>query len=285
MMKILVTGGSGYLGIELLKQAVLDPDIEVHATWFSHSLEIPEVHSYQLDLRDSVATVKLLERIMPNCIVHTAALMGSDALQPADAPGVAEPLIVEGTGTLARWCAHSETRMVHLSTDVVFSGKHAPYDERAHPHPIHRYGMAKYKAERKIFDLRVRAAIVRTSLIYGFAPPDIRITAILDGTASRFFTDEFRNPIFVSDLASAILELAGSEYTGILNVAGPERLSRYDFAQKILEYAGIEQKLEPVLSAESGMIRPLDCTLDPYLREHILRTRVRSVGEVLSQIR
>lgn len=284
-MKLLITGGSGYLGIELLKQAVLHPDIEVHATWFSHQIEVPGVTLHQLDVRDPVVTVKLLERIVPNCIVHTAALMGLDALQPPDAPGEAEPLIVEGTATLARWCAHSETRMVHISTDVVFSGNNAPYDERAQPHPLHRYAMAKYKAERKILDLRVKATIVRTSLIYGFDPPDMRTTAILNGTATRFFTDEFRNPIFVSDLATAILELAGSEYVGILNVAGPDRLSRYEFAQKILEHAGKEQKLEASLSAESGMIRPLDCTLDPYLREHILKTSIRSVGEVLAQRR
>ena len=270
MRRILVTGGSGYLGRELLTQLRALENYKLHATCFSTATKIEGVEFHQLDLRDAAGLIELLEQVQPEIIFHTAATMGGDALLAPDLPGEAEPLILNASRTIARWASHEQARMIHLSTDVVFSGNNAPYHEGDLPHPIHRYGAAKRKAEIAILLSRANSAIVRTSLIYGFDPPDARTKALLDGTMRRLFTDEYRNPIHVADLARAVIKLIDVEFAGILHIAGPERLSRYEFGQRIAKALDIQVEILPALASESVLIRPKDCTLNCELVRALL---------------
>ena len=135
------------------------------------------------------------------------------------------------------------------------------------------------------------ALIVRTSLIYGFDPMDPRTRQVLNGEMPRLFTDEYRCPIFVDDLADALLELAGQkpgyfEKPGfsILNIAGAQRLSRYDFGVKLADAFHVEPKFAPALSASHPRRRPRDCALDIGRAQKMLRTRLRTLDQVLATV-
>jgi len=113
----------------------------------------------------------------------------------------------------------------------VFSGRDVHYDESAPPDPVYPYGAAKAAAETAVRAIAPAAAVVRTSLIIGGRRGvHERLThRLASGEADGvLFTDEIRTPVHVDDLADAVLELAGSGYPGILNVAGSDAVSRYD---------------------------------------------------------
>ena len=92
---------------------------------------------------------------------------------------------------------------------------------------------------------------------------------------------EYRCPIEVNNLTHALLELARLPYTGILHVAGAERLSRYEFGVALAEYFHLSTtSLIPSKSAESSMIRPLDCSLDITRAKNLLETKLKGIRDI-----
>lgn len=179
-------------------------------------------------------------------------------------------------------------RLIHMSSDALFDGEHrSGYSESDPPSPITPYGAAKARAEALVVAACPQAALVRTSLIYGFAPIDSHtrfVLEIADGSRNdRLFTDEYRCPIFVEDLAAALFELALSDFSGLINIAGVERLSRYEFGVLLTRHWGRDpQRLHAGLSSESALRRPRNCVLHIGLARSLLSTALRGVSEVLA---
>ncbi len=270
-MRLLVTGGSGYLGAAILKRA--PATCELAATYFAHPLAQGNAAAFRVDVRDAEAVNHLFDEFRPDAVLHTAAQMSGDPMQSIN---------VDGARNVAHAAATRKARLLHLSSDVIFDGEHAPYDESAPPAPISPYGESKAHAERAVIDECPSAVIVRTSLIYGFDPLDPRTRQTLDGEMPRLFTDEYRSPVFVADLADALAELAANDFAGIINIAGPQRLSRYAFGVTLANAFHRAPRFAPALSASFPAPRPRDCTLDISLARKSLRTRLRGVDEVLA---
>lgn len=279
-MKLLITGGSSFLGSHILKRA--PNNWQLAATYFAHPIEQPNVAAFRVDMRDESAVRRVIADTQPDAIIHTPAVMDGEMLSS---------LNVNGSRYIAHTAVVARARLIHVSSDVIFDGEHAPYDEGAEPHPITPYAESKARGEQEVRGENPNALIVRTSLIYGFDPMDPGTRDILEGKMPRLFTDEFRCPIFVNDLADALIEIAGQrpiflEKTGlsILNIAGPQKLSRYEFGVKTVRAFSVEPRFEPALSASHPSPRPRDCALDVSLAQRILKTRLRGVDEVLRQV-
>ena len=277
---LLVTGASGLLGGEVLAQATRQPHpgfLAVWGTWHSQPWTFPGSKSYPLDVSDRSAVWRLVEQLQPDAIVHTAYLK--------DGPQ-AHSVTALGTRYIAEAAEAFGARLVHVSSDVIFDGEHAPYDEAAPPAPVHPYGEAKTEAEASVQRLAPSAAIVRTSLINRLDPPD-RITAwIVDCLQQELpitlFTDEIRSPVWVDNLAAALLELALNDFAGVINVAGTQALSRYEMGERLARHLGLDAgKITAGLSLGSGLARPRNCTLDVRLAQHVLHTPLRSYDEGL----
>ena len=205
----------------------------------------------------------------------------------------------EGTRHVARAAAAVGARLIHISTDVLFDGEKGNYSEEDPPSPITPYGRSKALAEEAVRASGAEAVILRTSLIYGPAAeisdatsPDIRwrhwdrqtrwiVGDLKSGEPVHLFTDECRCPVWVRSLASALVELAGRTYRGILHVGGAQALSRYAFGLRLARFHGVDPEgITPALSRESGLVRPLDCTLD-CSRAQMLRTPLPGVDTIL----
>jgi dTDP-4-dehydrorhamnose reductase len=276
-MRILLTGASGYLGGALLRTLeALRPEWDVHCTFFSIAPSDDMPNAHHLDLRAESSVARVMDTVQPQIIFHTAAL-NQGAAQEMYATNA------RGSEYIARSAAQCNARLVHLSSDVIFDGTRGNYTEDDMPNPITPYAVSKADAEKNVLASGANAVLVRTSLIYGFKPLDPRTRAVLRGEMPRLFTDEMRCPIWVFDLAQALVELAEMEYRGILHVAGAQALSRYEFGVKIMRALdGDPTQLIPLSSAESGLIRPRDCTLDISRAQKILHTKLSSVDEVLA---
>ncbi len=284
MRRLLITGGSGYLGtwVALLARDGWD----VTATYFSHPTDIPGVAWRRLDVRDAGAVAALVEEVRPAVIVHTAAVNPGHSADDHDFIAVNR----DGSGHVARAAAAVAARLIHISTDVVFDGRKGNYNEDDPPSPLTPYGRSKAQAEEEVRKAGAEAVIVRTSLIYGWRPrlaQQVRwiVEAARAGERLRLFSDELRCPIWVRSLAAAVVELATLDYTGVLHVAGAQVLSRYEFGLRLLRHHGLPPTAAvPVSVRDSGLVRPPDCTLDCRRARSLLRTRLPGVDEVLRSL-
>jgi dTDP-4-dehydrorhamnose reductase len=272
MTSILITGVSGYVGQAVAPLAAA-AFASVAGAYFRNP---PALSPEGVDCaRATIAELPaLIRKLRPDVVLHTAAAWRTEA--------EAQAVIVEGTRGIAQACAEIGARLVHMSTDLVFDGEHGPYSEEDAPAPVNFYGAAKAETERIVAARVPNAVIVRTSLVTCFDPPDPRTQPILDALRGArepltLFTDEYRCPVRTEDLAAALVELAQSDYRGILHVAGPERLSRHELGLRIAAYYGLEPApgIRSVLSGSSGMIRPRDCSLRIDLARRVLGTALR----------
>jgi dTDP-4-dehydrorhamnose reductase len=277
MSRILITGGGGYLGAELIQQARAG-GWDVGATCFSVLPADQGIAWLRLDIRDEPAVARALDAWRPDVVVHTAYRQRGPDLWSTSA---------EGAGVVARVARAAGARLIHMSSDALFDGARAgSYREIDDPSPITPYGEAKAAAERLVAEAHPAALIVRTSLIYGGARPSPHEQLALDALSGQadvaFFTDELRCPIAVGDLAAALLELAPTDYAERLHVAGADVVSRYEFAQLAAAAHGQDPALlRAAASATSDLRRPRNCALDSSLARQFLQTRIRGVREVL----
>ncbi len=272
--RILITGGSSYLGQHLVPSAC--QDFDVHYTFYSHDPAFPHATGHQLDVRQETAVFRVLQTIRPEAVIHLA---GSNRT-----PDMAN-VIVHGSRNVANATTSMSARLIHLSTDVLFDGTQPPYDETAVPSPVNAYGQAKADAERLV-QQHDNGVIIRTSLIYGLEQMDHgtrwMVEALQASQPVKLFDNQFRNPVWVESLSQACLELVNYPYTGILNVAGQQRLSRADFALRLLEWWGIDQRQTLTVGPSEGNQWPLDCTLDLSRATAVLHTPLPGVDSVIS---
>lgn len=257
MQRLLVTGGYGYLGRELVKRARAH-GWDVRATWLNQAPQ-GDAEWIRADVRDAAAMAAAVEGV--DAVVHTA-------YRQSDGAWDVNPV---GSEVVAR--ASGGRRLIHLSTDIVFRGDRGRYREDDEPNPVNDYGRSKAEAERRVAAAHPDATIVRTSLIYGGSAPGPQERLARENR--RFFVDELRSPVQVGDLADAILEVLALDLPGPLHLGGADDVSRFDFA--VLLGADPAQ-LEP---AHTTADRAPNVTLDSSRARASLSTRLRGVHEVL----
>jgi len=265
----LITGGMGQLGGYLLRElSRTAPNAEVLAISRTMPVTSPPCSCRRLDLSDFDVLRGCLAEFRPTYVIHAAAMsaVGECHNHPADA----ERINAAATRVLGEAAAECGARLLYTSTDMVFAGDRAPYRETDEPAPLSCYGRTKVAGERALTDLP-RALTVRLPLLYGVpvVPRETtfvrQIAALRAGDPLRLFTDEYRTPAWCGDAARALVGLAVSDLSGLIHVAGPERLSRYEMVDRFARLLGIAApKLEPAsrLSIDAPEPRPADLSLD-----------------------
>jgi dTDP-4-dehydrorhamnose reductase len=186
-------------------------------------------------------------------VVHAAAISGLAAAH--DDPERARRVNVVATGELCAASARIGARVLYVSTDMVFDGERAPYDESAEPSPVSEYGRSKLEGERAALEAS-DALVVRLPLMYGM-PAVQRATTFVEQVRAlrerrplKLFYDEFRTPLTLEDAAVCLVRAAHSDVTGVIHLGGPERLSRFEMGGLLAEALGVR---DPVISRVSRL--------------------------------
>ncbi|MFO0838271.1 MAG: sugar nucleotide-binding protein [Phycisphaerae bacterium] len=264
-----VTGASGQLGGHILRSLLSDSCVAAVLALVGSRPALPQApHVSSINLADLDELRRIVCGWRPTHIVHAAAMTAvADAY--ADPPR-ARRLNVDATVAIAEAAAEARARLVFTSTDMVFDGQAAPYPETSAPTAQSVYGKSKIEAERRLAGL-AGVLTVRVPLLYGtpVAARDTTFTrqlaALRAGEALTLFVDEFRTPIALTDAAAALIGLARSDLTGLIHIAGPRRLSRYDLIAAVARLQNLStEKLKPTsrLSIPAPEPRPADLSLD-----------------------
>ncbi|MFI8963039.1 SDR family oxidoreductase [Streptomyces sp. NPDC053493] len=273
-MTVLIVGGSGFLGTELIRQAKAAGHTTV-ATYATRPGEASPTAWHRLDLREAGQPEAAVAEVRPQLILSVSS------------GGADWAVTAEGPIRLAMAAARHGIRLVHVSSDAVFSGAQVHYDESCLPDPVTPYGAAKAAAETGVLVLHPAAVVVRTSLIIGHGR-SAHEKAVHDlaagGRDGALFTDDIRCPVHVSDLATALLEVAASEAAGVHHLAGPNAVSRYELGVLIAQRNGLDpSRLPKGLRAESPLPGALDVRLDSTATQRILRTTLRGARRFVTE--
>ncbi len=289
MARVLITGGSGFLGGHLAAAASAAGD-DVTAAFHARRPESgPPVRWMPLDLEDEEGTIESVRRARPEIVLHAAAMAKPDDC--AREPERAERVNTGGSRAMARACAAVGARLVLVSTDLVFDGAAPPYAEDAPVRPLSLYGRTKLLAERAVLEGAPDTAAARVTLLYG--RPAIGGTSFSEtlrtsweaGKTTALFTDQYRTMIGGANLAAALLELAHSDFRGLIHVGGSERISRLEFGFRLAARLGVDPALiRPAAMADFSppALRPADVSLDIRLARRLFRTPLLDCREGLA---
>ncbi len=290
-MRLLVTGYGGFVAGSVIKQASDEWDI----TAISRSPVAngrADINARQFDLRETDRLRQVFDAFEPTVVIHAAAMANIDHCQTH--PDDAEAVNFGVTKQLVRLCQNHGTKMVFCSTDTVFDGAQGMYTEKDEPHPLNVYAETKVRAEQIVREGLDDAVIARLSLVMGYfligAGNSFLARMIADfqaGKPVQLPANEVRTPVDVITLGRALLELAGSDFTGIVHLAGSTRLNRREMACRIAARLGFPKEL--AVATDSNAIagrapRPNDASLDNTLARQILKTPMRSFDDGLDLV-
>ncbi len=240
-----------------------------------------------LDIRDRDAVARLVSDVAPRTLINCAAATGVDACEADEE--LATAVNGDAVSHLARACNRVGARLVHISTDYVFSGRaQRPYREEDAPSPSSAYGRSKLLGEQ-LARTAERHLIVRTAWLYGHGGHNF-VKAILrqvaDGARTlRVVADQVGSPTFATDLAEAVLDLDAAGAEGIVHAANAGSTSWHGFACEIVARLDADVEVRAVTTAEfpRPAPRPAYSVLDTSRLETLLGHRMPAWQDALGR--
>ncbi|MBI4894336.1 MAG: SDR family oxidoreductase [Candidatus Aenigmarchaeota archaeon] len=241
-MRVLVTGGSGAMGSKFVTELAKGGN-DVLYTYLSRDAPVHGGASKSLDVTDKESVSEVVSGFGPDTVLHLAALTNADLCETN--PSLADAVNVRGTENIAEACKKAGSRIVFMSSAFVFDGSKPAFSEDDAPRPINQYGRSKLAAERCVEKSGQPFMILRTDLPYRWSPRHVEknnimklIRAFESGEKYREITDWFNTPTLVDDLVTVTNALIGDWEDGTYHVAGPDFVSRYEFASRVASAMG-----------------------------------------------
>ena len=275
-MKILITGASGLLGLNL---SLMEIGTHTIVGLDRSKLARTPFELIRADLTEPGLFSRLIETVKPDAVIHTAANANVDSCE-SDPQG-ARYLNGELPGILAGCSARAGIRFVHISTDAVFDGtKPGIYTEADIPNPLSTYAQTKLFGEQMVLAADSRAIVARVNF-FGWSLSGTRSLSeffynkLAAGEQCNGFTDVYFCPLFVGDLAATLVRMLDKGLSGLYHVVGSEALSKYDFGQRIARQFGFDPALVIPKSVEESGLKAR--------RSHNLRLSIHKLSTDLGQ--
>ena len=252
----LITGAKGQLGSELKVAS---------KKYFGHDFIFTDLDT--LDITDGEALHDFIKKVNPSWIINCAAYNLVDkAEEEQEMAMMINALAVKNIVSVIR---DTPCKLIHISSDYIFDGKaKIPYREFDRPNPQSVYGKSKLEGEKYAL-LQSTSMVIRTSWLYSFYGKNF-VKTILRLAAEKDFlnvvNDQTGSPTYASDLAHAILDIVAGVNNhqiafnaGIYHYSNEGSCTWFEFAQAILEDAGITTPVYPVSTADfpTAAVRPV----------------------------
>jgi dTDP-4-dehydrorhamnose reductase len=258
MARILVTGASGLLGINLIHEAMTTHDVTGvdRGKLLSSPFKL-----IKMDLLDEGTIDSVLDSVRPDWLINCVALPDLDACEKN--PELARRLNTELPGQLAGACKTRGVAFAHISTDAVFGGvKDGFYTEADETHPLSVYAQTKAESERLVLSENPNAIVTRVNF-YGWSLTGSRSLAefffnnLMNNKSMNGFTDVNFCPMLVNDTARLLLKMLQKGLSGLYHLVGTQAMSKYQFGVEIARKFGFdESKVNPKSVNASGLIAP-----------------------------
>ena len=241
-MRVLILGATGLLGKALVREWTDD--------------KVQAMGSRDVDIRDSAKVREIVERARPDWVALAAAYTDVDGCESHRE--LAFAVNRDGAVNVAKAARQGGARVIFLSSDYVFDGKKtSPYevDNRRNPQSV--YGHSKAEAEIKLLEILPTCCIARTSWVFGVGGrcfPDTILRLAASRPALDVVNDQRGCPTYTIDLARAIIQLCRKDASGIVHVTNAGDCTWFEFAQEIVNGAGLATQVRPVSSQQ--MARP-----------------------------
>ena len=264
--KLLITGASGFLGYHLLRLAA--KDWEVFGICNSHGFDFADAVSVKCDITNYIELGNFFDDIEPDAVIHTAAIADAGFCQ--NNKEVSYAVNVDATKNLAGICCDFQIPFAFTSTDLVFDGAKGMYMEEDAKNPLSVYGQHKSMAEDEAVKIYPGATVFRLPLMFGdeHAGSSNYFSKFLKqlrlGERVNLFSDEYRSVCGAKSISGGILKLFETT-SGIIHLAGRERLSRYEFGLKVAKAFNFSEGLIDSCSQKdfkTDTPRPADVSLN-----------------------
>jgi dTDP-4-dehydrorhamnose reductase len=289
MKRLLITGVSGLLGINLALEAI-GKGYQVIGWTNSRQLKNLPFEQEAHNLAELSKVPGAVNKAQPDAIINCAAIANLD--QAEKDPQAALTINSAAPLVLAEQAQRLGIPFVHISTDSVFDGKKGNYRESDSPNPLNTYAKSKHSAEIGLSENFSEALIARV-VFYGWSIDGKRSLAeffynnLSQGKRVNGFTDSIFSPLYVRDLAGLLLEAMENDLHGICHFFSQESLSKADFGLAFAKRFGLDESLINRLETKDGDLktkRPLNLSMNTELLQKALGHELPGVAEGLDHM-
>ncbi len=242
--KILIIGASGFLGKKLHEK--LSKKFNIYGT--THLSAKKNQEFLYLDITNKESLYGIINKINPQIIIHTAALVNADFCEQNKEQ--AYDVNVKGTQNIIEVCKECGIKLIFFSTDYVYDGDNPPYAEDSIKKPVNYYGETKLECERLIKEHLKDYLILRPTILYGFNNEEDKetfVTKILSKLREQkeIFADDYliKYPLIIDDVADVVKTFIEKDVTGDFNLGTEKAFTRYQWAIEIAEVFGLNKSL------------------------------------------
>ncbi len=238
-MKVLVTGVTGQLGFDVMRELK------------KRKIECWGTGREDFSLTDFAATRKYITAYAPDVVIHCAAYTAVDAAE--NEPELCTAVNDEAVRNVAEICRDTMAKLVYISTDYVFAGEGTEfYVPEADKAPQNVYGRTKLAGERAVQEILREHFIVRISWVFGKNGRNFIRTMLQLGETHKELTivdDQVGSPTYTVDLAKLLVDLAETEKYGVYHATNEGVCSWAEFAGEVFRQAGMNVKVTGVPSS------------------------------------
>lgn len=245
MKRLLVTGISGLLGSNIALIGRNWSNFKIFGTFNSTPVTLGK-KSLKMELRNEQEVTRILKKVNPDVIIHTAAVTDVDKCE--ENKKIARAVNVEGTERIVNYAQKTDTKVVYISTDYVFDGETGQYTENDEVNPVDYYGQTKLDGEKIVSTLE-GYLICRISVLYGFESTDTLnfatwiLRELRNENTVNLIDDQYVTPTLASNAGRAIKFLLEETKKGVYHISGRECVNRYDFGVKLAEVFDLDTQL------------------------------------------
>ena len=274
--RIFITGIKGQLG------TTLDKYLSSYFNVLNNQGDLKNI-----DISDKSELKYIFKELSPDYIINCAALTNVDFCEQNKSNSY--EVNVNGIKNIIS-CTTNDTKIIHISTDYVFSGNRNIYKESDIPNPVSYYGKNKLESENILRSSNRNYLIIRPSVIFGNTGNNFYVwvrDSLKNNKDISVVTDQISNPTWSWSLSEAIYKCILSNISGLFHYGGEEIISRYDFAVKIAKVHGFNtDRIIPIKTSDLNQQakRPLYSALDNSKIKKIIDVEHPSLDYILKII-